>query len=67
MKDSCNEKLLAEAGCGYTVSGDKAVIDIADTMAALPVLEKIKDSISGFEVIQGTLDDVFLNVTGGVV
>ena len=67
MKESCNEAVLAETGCGYTVSGDKAVIDIPHTMAALPVLEKIKDSISGFEVIQGTLDDVFLNVTGGAV
>lgn len=67
MKGNCNEAVLAETGCGYTVSGDKAVIDIPHTMAALPVLEKIKDSISGFEVIQGTLDDVFLNVTGGTV
>lgn len=67
LKESCNESVLAETGCSYTVLGDKAVIDISDTMAALPVLEKIKDMISGFEVIQGTLDDVFLNVTGGAV
>lgn len=67
MKEGCNEKALTETGCDYVVSGEKAVIDIPDTMAALPVLERIKDSISGFEVIQGTLDDVFLNVTGGAV
>ena len=39
-------------------------ITIASTMEALPVLEKIKVSISGFEVIQGTMDDVFLAAVG---
>ena len=27
------------------------------------VLERVKDLIDGFEVIQGNMDDVFLNVT----
>jgi len=33
-------------------------------MAALPLLRHVEDDISGFEVIQGSMDDVFLNVTG---
>lgn len=37
---------------------------IASTMDALPILTKVKDIISGFEVIQGTMDDVFLAAVG---
>ncbi len=67
LKETGSERLLGTMGCEYYVSGDKAVIEIPDTMAALPLLRQIKDMISGFEVVQGTLDDVFLNVTGGAV
>ena len=34
------------------------------TMDALPVLETVKGKIRGFEVIQGNMDDVFLNAVG---
>lgn len=37
---------------------------LPDSMAALPVLKQIEDDISGFELVQGSMDDVFLNVTG---
>ena len=33
-------------------------------MAALPILNKVKEWVNGFEVVQGSMDDVFLNVTG---
>lgn len=39
-------------------------LTISTTMDALPILYKIKDTISGFEVIQGTMDDVFLAAVG---
>lgn len=67
LKGQGCERLLSGMGCTYSVEGEKAVIDIPDTMSALPLLTKIQDMISGFEVVQGTLDDVFLNVTGGAV
>lgn len=35
------------------------------TKDALDVLEKIREEIKGFEVVQGTMDDLFINVTGG--
>lgn len=34
------------------------------TMEALEILQTVKDRISGFEVIQGSMDDVFLNAVG---
>lgn len=35
---------------------------ISTTMEALPILDEIKDIINGFEVIQGTMDDVYQNL-----
>lgn len=37
---------------------------VADSMAALPILERERAHLTGFELLQGTMDDVFLNVTG---
>lgn len=39
-------------------------LKLSTTMDALPILDKIKDTIRGFEVIQGTMDDVFLAAVG---
>lgn len=47
------------------VYGDKEVVrEISDSMAALPVLKAEEKKLTGFEVQQGTMDDVFLKVTG---
>ena len=45
---------------------DNGVFDIPvpSTLQALPVLEAVKDIAEGFEVIQGNMDDVFLNAVG---
>lgn len=37
---------------------------IPDSMQAYPILEAVKSAIGGFEVVQGSMDDVFLAVTG---
>lgn len=39
-------------------------VAIPDSMFGLEVLNRIKGNLKSFEVIQGTMDDVFLNVTG---
>lgn len=39
-------------------------IELHSTMDALEVLEKEKHLLQGFEVIQGNMDDVFLNAVG---
>lgn len=39
-------------------------VTVPDSMAALPILKKSEEWIEGFEMLQGTMDDVFLNVTG---
>lgn len=37
---------------------------VAKSIEVIPILKEAEEFISGFEVIQGTMDDVFLNITG---
>lgn len=40
-------------------------IPIENTLDSLPLLEQLKPFIEGFEVIYGSMEDVFLNITEG--
>ena len=46
----------------YTMREEGIFVKIDSTMDALPLLEEMRGLLQGFEVIQGTMDDVFLNV-----
>lgn len=48
----------------YHRKEEYVIVPVPDSMAALPILEQVKSVISGFEMVQGSMDDVFLNVTG---
>ena len=45
------------------MSEERIFVRIGDTMSSLPLINKMEGMLQGFEVIQGTMDDVFLNVT----
>lgn len=42
----------------------KLSIKLNNTLEALPILSRVSNLIHGFEVVQGTLDDVFIEITG---
>ena len=42
---------------------ERISIPLEQTMSALPIVEGVRGLLEGFEVIQGTMDDVFLNAT----
>lgn len=54
---------LKKFGQEYTMSEERIFVQIGNTMSALPLINEMQDMLQGFEVIQGTMDDVFLNVT----
>lgn len=56
------EKDLTHGGLKKESYGYSAELD--GTMGALEILDKHRSDITGFEVIGGTMDDVFLNATG---
>lgn len=39
-------------------------IYLQDSMMAIPILKATEDYLEGFELVQGSMDDVFLNITG---
>lgn len=57
-------KYLAEKEIVCKQKEESLVIDLLDSMAALPILNAARELMEGFEVVQGSMDDVFLNVTG---
>ena len=48
----------------YYKSGEGEEISVSSTLKAIPLIKEAEDKISGFEVIQGNMDDVFLNAVG---
>lgn len=54
---------LRKNNLGYSVLEERIFVKIDSTLSAMPLLVKMEDRIQGFEVIQGTMDDVFLSVT----
>ena len=44
--------------------GEVETITLKSTLEALPILQKYAGELEGFEVIQGNMDDVFVNVVG---
>ena len=64
MQDKERELTEALQGHSYQKVQEAYHLQVAKSMDALPVLAKAKPYINGFEMIQGTMDDVFLNITG---
>ena len=56
--------VLEEMKLPYTKISDRLVIKIGSTMEAFPLLERAKPYIGGFEVLNGTMDDAFIGITG---
>ena len=56
----CHDKLKLTLADG-TYMEEK----LSSTVDALPIIEKFKGQIANIEIINGTLDDVFLNLTEG--
>lgn len=59
------ETRLRELDMEFVQKEERILVKIENTLSAMPLLEDIGEMLQGFEVIQGTMDDVFLNVTGG--
>lgn len=55
---------LEKLGFKHTEHDGIVTVPLKATIDALPILEKLGERINGFEVVQGTMDDVFLNACG---
>ncbi len=48
----------------FSENADSIKINISHTLEALPLIEKYKNDITALEVINGTMDDAFIAITG---
>jgi len=55
---------LTERGYSFEEKSGVYIVSIPDAHDALPILSDLGSSVETFEVVHGTLDDVFLNITG---
>ena len=58
------EERLGKMRVHYVKKDDCLVIPVPESLSALPVLKGVEGLFDGFEMVQGSMDDVFLNVTG---
>ena len=57
-------QVLRELNLEFDSSSSELIVKLPDTMAAVPVLERCKEYIRSFQVLQGTMDDAFIGITG---
>lgn len=62
--DPAIEGRLKEMQVDYERKDDYFEMSVPESLAALPILSGVEGIIDGFEMVQGSMDDVFLNVTG---
>ena len=58
------EKILEEQGYSYKEETNRLNIAIKSTKESIKIINEIEEYIKSFEVIQGTMEDAFLNITG---
>ena len=56
--------ILDSTGLSYEENAGIIILKVNSAMDALPILNSLDGFVETFEVIHGTLDDVFLNITG---
>jgi len=56
--------ILKEEGFEYKEEAHRLHIEIPNSMASVKLINQLQNHIEAFEVVQGTMEDAFLNMTG---
>jgi multidrug/hemolysin transport system ATP-binding protein len=63
--DKAKVKAILDAkGVKYAEVADLIIIDLDDTMGSLPILKWLEGEIKSLQVLNGTMDDAFIRITG---
>ncbi len=66
-KSGCEQELdrcLSELPVTYIKKEEYFVMNLKNSILSLPILDRVRPYIAGYEMLQGSMDDVFLNITG---
>lgn len=65
MVTNSGEEMLQQLNIPYKRRAEAFHIEVDSTLDSLPILEKMKNVITSFEVVKGSLDDVFIEINEG--
>ena len=57
-------KAIKDLNLKFTVLAGELIIKLTSTMEAISILQKCQKYINSFQVLQGTMDDAFIGITG---
>ncbi len=60
----CVENILKDKNINFNEEDNRLIIDVKNTVKTIDMLHFLKANIESFEVLQGTMEDAFLNITG---
>lgn len=63
-KEQHLDSLLGSFSFTWSKMEDYYEVELADTLDAIDIVQKARNQLQSFEVLHGTMDDVFLNITG---
>jgi multidrug/hemolysin transport system ATP-binding protein len=58
------QKKLTELKTEYSTNNGTIIVMLPDTIASISILESCKRYIASFQVLQGSMDDAFIGITG---
>lgn len=58
---------LDGAGIAWTERADLILVTLRATIEALPILQLLEGNVAGFQVLNGTMDDAFIGITGKAI
>jgi len=58
------QNTLSELNMEYSANGSTIIAKLPDTMASIAILENCKQHVKSYQVLQGSLDDAFIGITG---
>ena len=63
-KEQNLDNILSSLSLNWNKVADHYEVELRNTMDAIDIVEGMRDQLQSFEVLHGTMDDVFLNITG---
>jgi multidrug/hemolysin transport system ATP-binding protein len=58
------QKQLAKMKAEYSMTNGTIIVKLPETMASIAILEGCKQYMASFQVLQGSMDDAFIGITG---
>lgn len=58
------ESTFQKENIAFVKKNDLYIVKLENTKESIPLIQLVKDNIESFEVLNGTLDDAFIEVTG---